>query len=73
MLLTSTSVFATNRFYRFEIGVQAGAGYYMGELAEYAFVSVGESYGLQLRCKIDERWALQFKGQRQRVINTLKE
>jgi hypothetical protein len=71
MLLTSTSVFADQRFYRLEIGVQAGAGYYMGELAEYAFMSPSESYGFQLRCKIDERWALQFKGQRQRVINTI--
>lgn len=72
MLLTSTSVFADQRFYRLEIGVQAGAGYYMGELAEYAFVSPSESYGFQLRCKIDERWALQFKGQRQRVINSIE-
>ena len=73
MLLTSTSVFANNRFYRLEIGVQAGVGYYMGELAEYAFMSAGETYGFQFRCKIDERWALQFKGQRQRVINDLTE
>ena len=72
MLLTSTSVFADQRFYRLEIGVQAGAGYYMGELADYAFMSASEAYGVQLRCKIDERWALQFKGQRQRVINTIE-
>ena len=71
MLLTSTSVFAEQGFYRLELGAQAGLGYYMGELAQYAFMSPGEAYGVQLRCKIDERWALQFKGQRQRVINTI--
>ena len=71
MLLTSTSVFAEQGFYRLELGAQAGLGYYMGELAQYAFMSPSEAYGVQLRCKIDERWALQFKGQRQRVINTI--
>ena len=69
MLFSSTSVLAEEQFYRLELGVQAGAAYYMGDLAPYAFMSLGETYGAQVRCKIDPRWALQFKGQRQRVIN----
>ena len=72
LLMMSTSVFADERLYRLEVGIQAGGAYYAGELAPYAFVSMGETYGMQVRCKIDNRWALQFKGQRQRVINTLE-
>ena len=60
-------------FYRMEIGVQGGAGYYVGELAPHVFLSVGEVYGVQGRVKIDPRWAVQVKGQRQRVINSVKE
>ena len=72
LLMMSTSVFADERLYRLELGIQAGGSYYAGELAPYAFLSMGETYGMQVRCKIDNRWALQFKGQRQRVINTLE-
>ena len=61
-----------DEFYRLEIGLQGGVSYYAGELAPYAFMSVGETYGIQGRLKIDPRWAVQVKGQRQRVINTLK-
>lgn len=71
MLFSSTSVLAEEQFYRLELGVQAGAAYYMGELAPYAFMSTSETYGVQVRVKFDPRWALQAKGQRQRVINTL--
>lgn len=73
MWFASASVLADNRLYRLEVGLQGGAAYYMGELAPYAFTSVGEVYGFQFRCKIDYRWALQFKGQRQRVINAFEE
>ena len=72
MLLSSASVLAESKFYRLELGAQAGGAYYMGELAPYAFMSMSETYGLQTRCKITERWALQVKGQRQRVINNVK-
>lgn len=58
-----------HRFYSMEVGVQGGASYYVGELASHVFMSVGETYGAQLRYKIDPRWAIQLKGQRQRVIN----
>ena len=71
MLLTSTSVSAENNtMYRLEIGAQAGVAYYMGELAEHPFMSSSEAYGLQLRCKIDDRWAVQAKAQSQRFIYT---
>ena len=56
-----------------EVGVQAGLGYYVGELAQHAFLSAADVYGAQLRFKIDQRWALQLKGQRQRVVNALEE
>ncbi|MBR5828251.1 MAG: outer membrane beta-barrel protein [Paludibacteraceae bacterium] len=71
MLLAPASVLADNAVYRYEVGAQAGAAYYMGELAPHPFMSTSETFGLQLRAKIDSRWALQAKGQRQRVINTI--
>ena len=76
MCFASTSVCAESvvqpKVYRVELGFLAGAAYYMGELAPYAFTSISESYGLQVRCKIDQRWALQVKGVRQRVINKIE-
>lgn len=72
MLFSSTSVLAEEQFYRIELGLQAGASYYIGDLASYAFMSSAETYGLQARVKIDPRWALQIKGQRQRVINYIE-
>jgi hypothetical protein len=72
VLCVPTFVVGQEKMYRLELGVQAGAGYYMGELAPHAFMNVSEVYGAQIRCKIDQRWALQVKGQRQRVVNTIK-
>lgn len=72
VLCVPTFVFGQEKMYRLEVGAQTGVGYYMGELAPYAFMNASEVYGAQLRVKIDHRWALQVKGQRQRVINTIK-
>ena len=74
-ILMPVCVFAQEnpyKFYHLEVGAQVGMGYYVGELAPHVFMAVGESYGAQARIKIDPRWALQVKGQRQRVINTVK-
>ena len=60
-----------SRFYFMEVGAQGGMSYYVGELAHHAFVSSAECFGAQARLKINPRWAVQIKGQRQRVINTL--
>lgn len=60
-----------SRFYFMEVGAQGGMSYYIGELAHHAFVSSAECFGAQARLKINPRWAVQIKGQRQRVINTL--
>jgi hypothetical protein len=74
MWLASASVLADdNKVYRLELGLQAGAGYYIGELAEHPFMSTSETYGIQARVKIDPRWSLQFKAQRQRVITKPKQ
>lgn len=73
MLLASTSVLAQGTpMYRFEIGAQAGAAYYMGELAPHPFISTSETYGLQFRAKINDRWAVQAKAQSQRFIHTFQ-
>jgi hypothetical protein len=73
MLLAPALVLAEDEvMYRYEVGVQAGAAYYMGELAPHPFMSTSESFGLQLRAKIDKRWAIQAKGQRQRAFATIE-
>ena len=64
---------SSSRFYRMEVGAQVGASYYVGELAPYVFLSTAEAYGAQFRYKIDPRWALQLKGQRQRVVNNVED
>lgn len=73
VLCVPTIALCESKMYRLELGVQAGVGYYMGELAPHAFMNASEVYGAQIRCKIDQRWALQVKGQRQRVVSTIKE
>ena len=76
VVLASVCVYSEesqHRFYYLEVGVQAGASYYVGELAPHVFMSTAECYGFQTRFKIDPRWALQLKGQRQRVVNNVKE
>lgn len=60
------------KFYWMEVGLQGGAAYYAGELAEHVFVSTRETYGAQARVKITPRWAVQLKGQYQRVSNTVQ-
>jgi hypothetical protein len=54
--------------YHCEVGVQAGAGYYVGELAQHVFQNTREVYGAQFRYKFDQRWALQTKLQCQNVL-----
>lgn len=72
LVLCSVACMADNRMYRHELGVQAGAGYYVGELAPHIFQSTREVYGVQFRYKFDQRWALQTKLQRQRVVNKIE-
>ena len=61
-----------HKFYWMEVGLQGGAAYYVGELAGHVFLSTREAYGAQARVKITPRWAVQFKGQCQRVSNNIK-
>lgn len=61
------------RFYFMDAGVQGGAAYYVGELAPHVFMSTAETYGAQVRVKVNPRWAFQVKGQHQRVVNMIDE
>lgn len=75
-VLLSASVYADDenqhQFYLMDVGVQGGAAYYVGELAPHVFMSTSETYGVQTRFKINPRWAVQLKGQYQRVMNVLE-
>lgn len=72
MVLSAMCVYAEeenqHQFYLMDVGVQGGAAYYVGELAPHVFMSTTETYGVQTRFKIDTRWAIQLKGQHQRVV-----
>ena len=63
----------THWFYYLDAGLQGGVAYYAGELSQYAFASSAETYGAQVRFKLNPRWAFQAKAQNQRVSNRLPE
>lgn len=54
--------------YLCEAGVFAGCGYYVGDAAPHIFMDVREVYGAQFRYKFTKRWALQVKGEAQRLM-----
>ena len=45
--------------YLCEIGLQAGAGYYVGDAAPHIFMNPREAYGIHFRYKFTKRWAIQ--------------
>ena len=69
LLLMGASVasYADVRPYVFELGVQAGVGYYVGDATPHIFQDVREAYGLQFRYKFTNRWAVQAKISGQRI------
>ncbi len=66
-LLSAQHVWAERPKYASELGFQAGLGYYIGDATQHSFNNVREAYGVQYRYKFDQRWALQVKGQGQRI------
>lgn len=53
--------------YSCEVGVQAGCGYYVGDATKMIFMNPRDVFGAQFRYKFNQRWAMQIKGQRQRI------
>ena len=53
--------------YLCEIGLQAGAGYYVGDAAPHIFMNPREAYGIHFRYKFTKRWAIQAKVSGQRI------
>ena len=62
LVFATALVAQTPRPYQFELGLQAGCGYYVGDGTTHIFNNVRETYGGHLRYKFDKRWALQLKG-----------
>lgn len=58
----ATMASAQNRPFKWEIGLQGGCGYYVGDASPHIFTHVREVYGGHVRYKFDQRWALQLKG-----------
>jgi len=50
-----------------ELGIQGGAGYYVGDGAHHIFMNPREAYGIHFRYKFNQRWALQVKASGQRI------
>lgn len=67
----ASALMAQSRPYRCEIGVQGGAGYYIGDASEHVFQNIREAYGLQFRYKFDKRWALAVKANHQRITGPM--
>lgn len=53
--------------YLCEIGLQAGAGYYVGDAAPHIFMNPREAYGIHFRYKFTKRWAIQAKVSGQQI------
>lgn len=66
-------VSAQSRPYKWELGLQGGCGYYVGDASPHIFTNVREVYGGHVRYKFDRRWALQLKGLHQVIRGTLPE
>jgi len=67
VLLSAASMRAEQLPYLCELGLQGGIGYYVGDANPHIFMYPREAYGLQFRYKFTNRWALQVKGQGQRI------
>lgn len=64
---------AQDRLYKWELGLQGGCGYYVGDAATHIFSHVREVYGGHVRYKFDRRWALQVKGLHQVIQGAIPE
>ena len=67
MLLSLTNAAAEQLPYLCDIGVQGGIGYYIGDAQHHPFLYPREVYGGQFRYKFNNRWAIQVKGQYQKI------
>lgn len=60
-ILSAASAFAINNTYAMEVGIHAGANYYVGDANKHIFMHPREIAGGQLRYKFDRRWCLAGK------------
>ena len=66
-LLFAVNASAEELPYLCDIGVQGGIGYYIGDAQKHLFMNPREVYGGQFRYKFNNRWAVQVKGQYQKI------
>ena len=74
VVMPVTKVQAEELPYLCDFGLQGGIGYYIGDAPKHKhlFINPREVYGAQFRYKFNNRWAVQVKGQFQRLaIDTL--
>lgn len=58
--------------YRYEVGVAAGMGFYIGDINSKPFHKPGGAYGLMFRQNINYRWALKYNVSMTRVKGTTR-
>lgn len=63
----SMLAYAEENPYLCELGIQGGAGYYVGDATQHIFMNVREAYGIHYRYKFTKRWAIQAKLSGQRI------
>ena len=73
VLLSLTNAAAEQLPYTCDIGVQGGIGYYIGDAQHHPFLNPREVYGGQFRYKFNNRWAIQVKGQYQKIDFKVKD
>lgn len=73
ILLSLTNAAAEQLPYTCDIGVQGGIGYYIGDAQHHLFLYPREVYGGQFRYKFNNRWAIQVKGQYQKIDFKVKD
>lgn len=66
-LLSTMCMYAEDRPYLCEFGVQGGLSYYVGDAVPHIFMYPQYAAGGQFRYKFTPRWALQVKGQWQQI------
>ena len=67
LVCVSARMYAQGQPFLCELGIQGGAGYYVGEAAPHIFMNPREAYGLHFRYKFTSRWAIQVKVSGQRI------
>ena len=67
LTMAACRLHAEEKFFRCELGIDGGCGYYVGDATPHIFQNVREAYGTGFRYMFNRRWSLRLKGMTQRI------